>query len=419
MTFDVVVVGGGPGGCAAAIALRAHAPGLSVALLEATAYDRPRVGETLPPSARRVLAHLGVWDAFAAAGHREVFGTAAAWGSPLPTDDDFLFRARGHQGWHLDRAAFDALLAAQAERRGVRVLRSTRVVSVARAGSRATNGGTSGDEGRWVGDIVESVGATRRNTPDERWRLTTADGEEIAARVVVDATGAGAVVARRCGARHVVDDRLTGFARFFREARSSDGRTLVEAFEGGWWYTAGLPGRRRIAVCMTDGDLARSLGVGEPSRWPALLEEAPAVRALLDGAEAEGGLVVRAARSRRLEPAAGEDWIAVGDAASSFDPLSSQGMLKAMRGGIFAAYAVGDLLARGDAQGMERYRRFVAGEFAAYLRTRGDYYRQERRWPDAPFWSRRHTPSHDEPPADPTRNEGADPIDAVYDASAA
>lgn len=386
MSVDVAVVGGGPGGCAAALSLRAHAPGLSVALLEATAYEAPRVGETLPPSARRVLAHLGVWDAFAAAGHRAVYGTAAAWGAPRAAEDDFLFRARGHAGWHVDRAAFDAMLSSQAEARGVAVSRGCRVVSVAR-----------GDAG---------------------WALGTADGGTVAARFVVDATGPGAAVARRCGARHVVEDRLTGFARFFREARGTDGRTLVEAFAGGWWYTAGLPGGRRIAVCMTDGDLARGLGAGEPSRWAALLEEAPEVRALLADAEPEGGIVVRAARSRRLEPAAGDGWVAVGDAASSFDPLSSQGMLKAMRGGIFASYAAGDLLARGDAAGMERYRRFVAGEFAAYLKTRADYYRLEQRWPDAPFWARRHA-SSDASEVSAGEAEGETAVDAVYDVSAA
>ncbi|HEX2188120.1 MAG TPA: monooxygenase, partial [Longimicrobiaceae bacterium] len=130
---DVAVVGGGPGVSAAALSLRAHAPALSVALLEATRYEATRLGETLPPPARRLLEHLGAWDAFLAQGHGESHGTAAAWGAPTPRDNDFVFSARG-VGWHLDRAAFDAMLAGRAEAAGAVVLRGARLAAAARSG---------------------------------------------------------------------------------------------------------------------------------------------------------------------------------------------------------------------------------------------------------------------------------------------
>ena len=69
--------------------------------------------------------------------------------------------------------------------------------------------------------------------------------------------------------------------------------------------------------------------------------------------------------------------------------MSGQGIVKALRSGIFAAYAIGDLLCRGDARGLARYRSFVTSEFAGYRATLRDYYAIERRWPDRPFWQRR------------------------------
>lgn len=354
----MAVVGGGPGGCAAAIALRAHAPSLSVALFEAGRYDGPRVGETLPPPAAPVLEHLGVADAFRAQAHHPAYATAAAWGSEAAHEHDFLFAVHD-VGWHLDRARFDALLAGHAAARGTVVRTGTRVTSAARQG-----GG---------------------------WRLRPSSGDPVDSRFVIDATGAGAGFARRFGdARTVASDRLTGFVRFFRQPSSPDPRTLVEAFADGWWYTAPLPDGRRVTACMTDGDLARRLRVDEPAAWDALLATtAPRVSAAMAGATAHGTPVVRAARSRRLVPAAGDGWMAVGDAASAFDPLSSQGILKALRSGIFAAYAAGDLLATGDDAGMRRYPAFIAREFAGYLRARGRYYAEERRWPEHEFWRRR------------------------------
>lgn len=355
---DVAIAGGGPGGCAAALSLRAHAPGLSVVLAEASDYGSPRIGETLPPPALGVLEHLGVGDAFRAQGHPEAYGTAAAWGAPAAYDNDFLFAARG-VGWHLDRAAFDRMLADQAERHGVRVLRGTRVVSAER-----------GEGG---------------------WRLSLGSADVVEARFLVDATGAAAVLARRCGARAVVLDRLAGFTRFFRGG-GGERRTLVEAFADGWWYTAPLPDGLRVVACMTDTDLAREMELADPARWLERLGRTDVVRRAVGDAEPWGEPIVRAARSRRLAPAAGADWLAVGDAASTFDPLSSQGVLKALRCGVFAGYAAGDRLAKGDETGLERYRRFVEDEFASYARTRARYYAEERRWPEREFWRRRQAP---------------------------
>lgn len=354
--FDVAIVGGGPAGCAAGLSLRAHAPGLSVALVEASGYESPRIGETLPPLARRLLEHLGVWDAFRRQGHREVHGTAAAWGGPVPQEQEYLFTTQG-VGWHLDRAAFDALLAEEAESRGVTLLRWTRV--------------------------------RRADRESDVWRLRLAEGDPFTARFLVDATGSSAAFARRCGARFVASDRLAGFARLFEEEDRSDPRTLVEAFSDGWWYTAGLPGGLRIAVCLTDTDLARPLRLGEPAGWTRRLVSTEQVRELLRGARPRGPILVRPTQSRRLEPAAGDGWLAVGDAASLFDPLSSQGILKGLRSGIFASYAVGDLLAKGDGRGLERYSRYVRQEFESYSRVRARYYAEERRWPESEFWRRR------------------------------
>jgi flavin-dependent dehydrogenase len=354
--FDVAIVGGGPAGCAAGLSLRAHAPGLSAVLIEASEHEGPRVGETLPPPARDLLAHLGVWTAFCRQGHAEVCGTAAAWGAPVPYENDFLFSTRGN-GWHLDRAAFDAMLASEAEHRGVVRLRKTRV--------------------------------TRAGRQDGAWRLDLADGRKLKARFLVDATGPSATFARRAGARFVASDHMAGFVRFFEEPGGRDPRTLVEAFEHGWWYTAGLPGGLRIAACMTDADLARRLRLTDPESWSRRLAATERVSEALRDARPHGPVVVRATQSRRLEPAAGEGWLAVGDAASLLDPLSSSGITKALRSGVFASYAVGDLLAQGDDRGLERYRRYVVDELEAYSRLRARYYAEERRWPESDFWRRR------------------------------
>ncbi|MCG8456923.1 MAG: tryptophan 7-halogenase [Holophagales bacterium] len=373
---DVVILGGGPAGTGTALALRRHAPELSVLVLESTGYGALRVGETLPPPTRRLLEHLGVWRAFLGEGHAPSPGTAAAWGDDEPYENEYLYWTEG-EGWHLDRARFDAFLARQ-----------------------------SGEEGAEVRTGHTFVGAERRSGC---WRLTVRGSgkeeggkQELDARFVVDATGRRAAFARRLGMERLVCDDLLGLYVYFRTAEpvAAARRTLVEAWEEGWWYSAALPSPDRsgdgggLAIaCMSDADRIGELGLRRRQTWWQALEASHLTRRLLDGADLgesrlEEDPICVPAQSQLLERAAGEDWLAVGDAASTFDPLSSQGIFSALRFAIWASYAIADHLG-GDADALHKYAGLVARSFDGYLDSRAAYYRQERRWSAAPFWHRR------------------------------
>ncbi|HEU4883779.1 MAG TPA: NAD(P)-binding protein, partial [Longimicrobium sp.] len=109
-SYAAVVAGGGPAGCAAALAL-ARA-GRRVLLVDA-APAGPPLGEALPPVGRALLGELGLLEGFLGQGHAPSHGNASAWGSGALAAHDFLRGVHGH-GWHLDRARFDAGLRAAA-----------------------------------------------------------------------------------------------------------------------------------------------------------------------------------------------------------------------------------------------------------------------------------------------------------------
>jgi flavin-dependent dehydrogenase len=354
--FDVTIVGAGPAGCAAAISLADFAPELSVCLIDAATPGGTGIGETVPPPIEPMLRHLGLFEQFAVDGHCASYRTLSAWGGPRLASNEFLFQTQ-QRGWRLDRARFDTMLARAACARVAR---------------------------RVVGKLVEAAAAPGG------WRLSLDNGASHTTRFAVDATGVALVVARALGQRPIVADRLVGCAAMLEGARDDDTDLLVESFPDGWWYTAGIPQGRRIVVCMTDADEMRRLGVRRTKAFQQLLAQTRHVHGAAAGGRILGTPRLWPASSRCVKGDAAWPLICVGDAAARFDPISGQGIVKALRSGIFASYAVADWLRQKDDRGLRRYWALVEREFGAYRTTLRDYYSVEQRWADRPFWRRRH-----------------------------
>ncbi|HEU0215132.1 MAG TPA: tryptophan 7-halogenase [Stellaceae bacterium] len=354
--FDVLIAGAGPAGCATAMSLADFAPELRVGVADAGAVGEHRIGETVPPQIEPVLAHLGLRELFLRGGHCPSYRTMASWGRGRLGTNEFLLHA--HQtGWRLDRAAFDGMLVDAA---------SARAACFLKANAKAL---VQGPEG---------------------WRLSLSDGTEHRARFVVDATGNPATLARQCGLARTNIDRLVGCS--LRVGSRSDGTEglMIESFPEGWWYTSAVPRGGRVVVCMTDADHARSLRLSRVDRFTELLSRTSHVRRVVEIGQAPGRPTIAPASSRLIAIDPALPLLCVGDAGSRYDPVSGQGIVKALRSGIFASYAIADWLCRRDQRGLARYRLMLNHEFAAYRETLQQFYALEQRWPANPFWHRRH-----------------------------
>lgn len=344
--FDVAIIGGGPAGCAAALTLLRYSQ-LRVAVIERSEYDQWRVGETLSPGVRPLLRYLDATSIIEDDGHLTNYGTAAAWGGSDTISRDFLFVAAG-EGRHLDRARFDRSLAQLVRERGGTLLTGCTVESEERNGS---------------------------------WSLQP---HGITARFVIDASGRRAAFARRRNARAIAHDNLTGLVAIVANKRGYDGGTLVEAAPDGWWYSARLPEDRAVVAFMSDADIIRERRLHETPEWLRLLDRTHATRARIGDAEIIRPPAACPAHSQILDRPFGDGWIAAGEAAIAFDPLSSMGIGYAITSGIEAAR-----VAAAGAAG-KTYAEDVAAHFNAYLARRREYYRIEQRWSERPFWQRRH-----------------------------
>ena len=370
-SYDVVILGGGPAGAATALSLRSHAPDLSVALIEQTNYHATRIGETLPPAVRPLLERIGVWQAFLAEDHLPAYGTCAAWGSDALHENEFFFQP-AQRGFHLDRRRFDAMLAREAANRGVALYRDSKFLNSQLDGSK-------------------------------HFRLAInykgGGNKPIDAAFVVDATGRQAVFASQQSVAKIFEDRLLAVFVFFEFDPANpftETYTLVEACEDGWWYSALLPDGKLAVAFMSDSDIIKSHRLISFQVWLDLLGTTKHTKERVRNAQPIGAPLTYPASSQRLAQVAGSGWLAVGDAATIFDPLSSAGIMKGLRSGVLASYAIGDFF-RGKTSGLEKYEALLKREFENYLAPRAEYYRREKRWANSVFWQRRHERTQVEP----------------------
>lgn len=361
---DVAIIGGGPAGAATALALKGA--GRTVVIIERLDSIRPRVGETLPPGARLPLESLDLWPEFVNDGHMPSVGNRSAWGSDDLVDRDFIFSPYG-SGWHLDRQRFDQMLQDAAVAAGVILIRRTSLTN------------------------FESL-------PGEGWRLQLngpAGSSSVTTRFVVDASGRSAVFAQHHGIKRHLLDRMVGVAGWLEagsEGPTRDRFTLVEAVESGWWYSALMPDGKLVVVYLTDADLASQRKLRSQDNWLALLRQTRHTwrRVESHGYRLNGPTEIVAANSSFLDEVTGDSWLAVGDAAAAYDPLSSQGILTALETGLNAAPAINACL-NGDQGALQEYAAYSKRISIDYLSSHLAYYAIERRWPHSTFWERRHT----------------------------
>jgi flavin-dependent dehydrogenase len=214
------------------------------------------------------------------------------------------------------------------------------------------------------------------------------------AEQVVDASGRSARLARALGAVSRPLDRLVAVSVMCELADGAAvGDTFVEAVAHGWWYVSPVPGHRRMVSLFTDAAVVRSQGLAEPSAWWEALNCTEHTVRLAREARPTSKPSVASASSRFLQPAAGDGWIAVGDAALAVDPLSSSGVSTALAS---ARRATEVLTASVDARpgAAADYARWVAASAEGHIGARAQYYGLEERFADSPFWrSRRAVPA--------------------------
>ena len=381
--WDVVVIGAGPAGSATAITLARF--GQRVLLVDEQVSPRFKLGESLPPTCIGLVKHfLGNLESSGLhpGGVFRTAGNVSVWATAQAQTTDFFFTQSGF-GLCVDRLAFDAALRSNAIASGAALLKGMRFESCTR--------------------IVDGP---------FNWRLSLSSPGQTQVhrtRYLVDGSGRWAVVAKALGVYTDSADDLFAYAQWFTAVGEDDDRfTRIEAGPHGWWYSNRLPGAednavRRLVVFHSDKDLPEAKRAARQEGFNQLLDDSTHIGPLLKARRYRPCGTIRGApaNSQRLGVFCGDAWLAVGDAAQAYDPLSSQGIDKALRTGSHAGHMIhyaltdnprsGTDLGSGNAF-IQQYAEQQQQLWQKYWSLRDFYYRAQPRWPDKPFWQRRHRP---------------------------
>ena len=345
--IDVVVVGAGPAGSAAAILLAER--GWSVTLLDKAAFPRPKIcGEYLSPEAARVMDRLGVLKAVDAAGAQPLSGMRIV--APDGTVLDGTYPTSGPWRGYRDHAlairreVFDRILLERARALPVDVRERHRV----------------------TGLIVE--GGLVRGVKTE-----SAEGApmELRSRLVVGADGRASVVAHALGL--VRPHRLRRLALIQHvsgvEGLGDRGEIYVDPPD----YSILNP----VAPGIVNLSLVVPLAHAKPfsarleTFMEARLRQLRHVPARLAGMKAEGPVMAMGPLAYRVgEPRVGGVLLA-GDAAGFYDPFTGEGLYTALRSAELLAEVAHPALSTGDvsADALAPYARAKRAAFADKARV--------------------------------------------------
>ncbi len=366
---ELLIIGGGIAGCIAAIAL---ADQYQVVLIDKEITPQKRIGECLAPTARRILKQLNLLTALdQSKTHMVNMGTRSYWGTNRLQIIDHISNPDG-QGWYLNRQEFESFLRQTAQERGVQCI--------------------------WPAQYVRS------QWESNQWSVTAKENPKdskshtyvINAAFVIDASGRQAHFARQQNMEREYLDSLVSFWATMEHHQASQ-MSLISPCKNGWWYQSPLPNNKQLVAFQTDADLVdRSLHKNKHLFIEYAALNAPIYDILKANKDTMSLHGVVAANTSRLKKTSAHHWVALGDAAISFDPLSSQGMFNAMASGMqLADLMLQHRLIKQEYPNQlkdfhETYHQQISAIWDYYLHHKKLYYNQELRWKEAPFWKRRH-----------------------------
>ncbi|MDC1162114.1 NAD(P)/FAD-dependent oxidoreductase [Tenacibaculum sp.] len=350
--FDICVVGAGPAGTT--IANRLADLGYRIVIIEKSAFPRSQIGLSLTPGIRHWLKILDIEQQVEDLHNKRATKSFVLWSSTSPIIKEF---EKEKAGFHVDRGTFDTLLLNECRKKKVKIYQPAIIKELKK-----------NDTSTWNIHILKDK-----------------INYNITSTFIVDACGRKSIFKEK---KITYQPKLLATYAYWNSKNTA--YSFIEAGSNYWFWGAPLNNGKFVLCIFSDPSTLQESNNIE-TKYEKLLSESKYAYTIIKDNIYEN-FAVCDATPNYSNNVIGNSFIKIGDAAYTMDPISSQGVQKAIKSGIQGAIVVNTILKENNKKiAIQYYKDLIKIEVKKNNYWTSNFYKEQILFSDSSFWKKRKT----------------------------